>query len=202
VLALKASICLVDPEKLKDNRYTTHENFIDQIALSDILIANKMDRADKTAIRLFHHWAKNSNPGKALIAQTSQGQLDVSWLDISLNSQRQAVFPDTHTGTAAAHQPQYNKADGFQSFGAVFPAEICFCYKQLNDLLSQLKVERIKGIVFSDKGWFIINSADGMINFVSTSPSANSRIEIISRQSNILDVASKIEQCKIKDYEA
>ncbi len=27
-LELRASICLVDPEKLKDNRYTTHETFI------------------------------------------------------------------------------------------------------------------------------------------------------------------------------
>jgi G3E family GTPase len=39
VLDIRASICLVDPEKLKDQRYTSHENFIDQIALSDVLVA-------------------------------------------------------------------------------------------------------------------------------------------------------------------
>ena len=51
VLALRASICLVDPEKLKDSRYTTHETFIDQIALSDVLVANKMDLTDQEAIK-------------------------------------------------------------------------------------------------------------------------------------------------------
>jgi G3E family GTPase len=67
VLKLKASVCLVDPEKLKDSRYTTHETFIDQIALSDVLVANKMDLADQEAINLFHQWAKNSRPEKTLI---------------------------------------------------------------------------------------------------------------------------------------
>jgi G3E family GTPase len=68
ILELRASICLVDPEKLKDSRYTTHETFIDQIALSDVLVANKMDLADQEAIKLFHQWAKNSRPEKMLIA--------------------------------------------------------------------------------------------------------------------------------------
>ncbi len=59
-LELRASICLVDPEKLKDSRYTTHETFIDQIALSDVLVANKLDLADQEAIKLFHQWSRTA----------------------------------------------------------------------------------------------------------------------------------------------
>lgn len=185
VLELRASICLVDPEKLKDSRYITHETFIDQIALSDVLVANKMDLADSDATSLFQQWANNSRPEKALIAQTQQGQLDITWLDISRNPQRQAAFPDAHQipklTPAANASSLSNNANGYQSIGHIFPAESCFDYKQLNDFLSQLKVERIKGILKTNKGWFIINGTDGNIKYVPTSSSDNSRIEIICR---------------------
>jgi G3E family GTPase len=179
VLELRASICLVDPEKLKDSRYTTHKTFIDQIALSDVLVANKLDLADQEAINLFHQWAKNSRPEKTLIAQTMQGQLDITWLDMPRHPKRQASIPNAHNifkiyPTNNTDQPLSNNADGFQSFGHIFPAQSCFDYKQLNDFLSQLKVERIKGILNTDKGWFIINGIDGSIKYISTKPSASS----------------------------
>jgi len=199
VLELRASICLVDPEKLKDSRYTTHETFIDQIALSDVLVANKLDLADQEAIKLFYQWAKNSRPEKALIAQTMQGQLDVTWLDMPRQPKRQAAFPNAHKiskiypANNTDHQLS-NKADGFQSFGHIFPAQSCFDYKQLNDFLSQLNVERIKGIVNTDKGWFIINGTDNKINYVPAPPSTNSRIEIIARQNCFQDISRTFNQ--------
>ncbi|WP_411727399.1 CobW family GTP-binding protein [Methyloglobulus sp.] len=43
VLDVRTTICLVDPRKLSDSRYTSHENFVDQIALSDwfLLLQNQ-----------------------------------------------------------------------------------------------------------------------------------------------------------------
>ncbi len=202
VLDVRASICLLDPEKLKNSRYTTHKNFIDQIVLSDVLVANKMDLADSEAINLFHQWADNSSPAKAVIAHAQQGQLDVAWLDLKRNPQRQASFPNTHNNTKPdtvdhADYKLSNKADGYQSFGHVFPARSCFDYQQLNDLLSQLKVERIKGIINTNKGWFIINGIDANINYISTTPSANSRIEIISSQDHLQDVLGIYRKCRV-----
>ncbi len=199
VLELRASICLVDPEKLKDSRYTTHETFIDQIALSDVLVANKMDLADQEAIKLFHQWANKSRPEKALIAQTMQGQLDVTWLDMPRHPKRQATFPNAHKiskiypANNIGH-PLSNKADGFQSFGHIFPAQSYFDFKQLNDFLSQLKVERIKGILNTDKGWFIINGAEGNINYFPTTPSGHSRIEIIASQNHLQGISTALNQ--------
>jgi len=103
VLDVRASICLVDPRKLSDSRYTSHENFVDQIALSDVLVANKMDLADQAAVQRFSCWVEQSHPPKIVVAQTIQGQLDVAWLDLTRNPERQASFPDAHQ-TGAIHQ--------------------------------------------------------------------------------------------------
>ena len=201
VLQLKANICLLDPEKLKDHRYTTHETFIDQITLADVLVANKMDLADSDAIDLFHQLANDSKPKKALIAQTIQGQLDVSWLDLSRNSQRQAAFPDAHKITqlipAANASSLRNQTHGYQSTGHIFAAEHCFDYQQLSDFLGQLNVERIKGIVNTNKGWFIINGVDKHINYVPCIAADNSRIEIIASQDHIHDVSSALQNLLI-----
>jgi len=200
VLQLRASICLVDPEKLKDNRYTTHVTFVDQIALSDVMVANKMDLADSDAINLFHQWANNSRPEKALIAQTIQGQLDIAWLDLASNSVRQATSPDAHkiTKLISAVNTNYsinNKVDGYQSFGKIFPAQNCFDYKQFNLLLRQLEVERIKGIIKTTQGWFIVNGTNYNINYVPIPPSNTSRIEIIARQNNFQDISKALSKC-------
>lgn len=200
VLELRASICLVDPEKLKDSRYTNHQTFVDQIELSDVLVANKMDLADQEAIKLFHQWANNSHLEKALIAQTIQGQLDVAWLDMPRHPERQALFPNAHNTSKfylandTAHQLN-NKAGSFQSFGHIFPEQSCFDYEQLNLCLSQLKIERIKGILKTNKGWFIINGTDNKINYIPTPPSTSNRIEIIARQNHFQDISSTLGQC-------
>jgi len=202
VLELKASICLVDPNKLKDSRYTTHENFIDQIALSDVLVANKMDLADQQAISLFHQYADNSEPQKTLIAETQQGQLDISWLDIIRNPQRKAVFPNAHrvqkfSKNNKPHHPLSHEADGFQSNGHLFSKQTCFDYNLLNSCLKRLNLERIKGIVNTNQGWFIINGTTHSINFISTPASNKSRIETISRETNFQSISNALSQCQI-----
>src|SRR5690606_37734196 len=45
VLDLRATITLVDPRKLSDERYFTNPNFNDQIAVADVLVGNKIDLA-------------------------------------------------------------------------------------------------------------------------------------------------------------
>ncbi len=86
-----------------------------------------MDLADKAATKLFERWADGSRPRKAVIAQTIQGQLDVAWLDLTRNPERQASFPNAHqdrliqTDEAALtnkEQLKSNTADGYQSYGA------------------------------------------------------------------------------------
>ncbi|HIG65868.1 MAG TPA: GTP-binding protein [Methyloprofundus sp.] len=201
VLDVRASVCLVDPEKLKDSRYTTHGNFIDQIAMSDVLVANKMDLAGNEAINLFHQWSDNSHPEKAMIAQTQQGQLDVAWLDIPRNPHRLATYPDAHkvSKLSAINQPDHsfsNSADGYQSMGHIFPAQVCFDYQRLSDFLGQLNAERIKGIINTNSGWFIINGTDQSINYLPTTPANQNRIEIITQQNDLTDILTALNLCR------
>lgn len=203
VLDVRANICLVDPRKLSDSRYTSHENFVDQIALSDVLVANKMDLADKTATELFERWADGSCPRKTVVAQTVQGQLDVAWLDLMRNPERQASFPDAHQAGSIQidadyrrmNSPLQNKADGYQSFGSVFPEHSCFDYARTTRLLNQLEAERIKAVFATDKGWFIFNAVDGVMTIVPCKPSANSRIEIIATQNNWQAISAELNRC-------
>ncbi|AMK76940.1 hypothetical protein JT25_010650 [Methylomonas denitrificans] len=204
VLDVRASICLVDPRKLSDNRYTSHENFIDQIALSDVLVANKTDLADKNAIESFERWAEGSRPCKTMIAQTVQGQLDVAWLDLTRNPERRAAFPNAHHAELIPtdegiltnkDQSRLNAADGYQSYGTVFPEQSCFDYVRTTRLLKQLKAERIKAVFATDKGWFIFNAVDGVMTIVPCKPSANSRIEIVATQNNWQDIPLSLTRC-------
>ena len=203
VLDVRASICLVDPRKLSDSRYTSHENFVDQIALSDVLAANKMDMANQAAVESFERWANGSRPRKAVIAQTVQGQLDVAWLDLTRNPARQAFFPNVHqagliqidTDYRRMDSPLQNAADGYQSYGTVFPEHSCFDYVRTTQLLNQLKAERIKAVFATNKGWFIFNAADRVMTIVPCNPSANSRIEIVSAQNDWQDIPLALRQC-------
>ncbi len=206
VLDVRASICLVDPRKLGDSRYTSHENFVDQIALSDVLVANKMDLADKTATQLFERWADGSCPPKAVVAQTVQGQLDVAWLNLTRNLERRASFPDAHQDrliqtdeVTLTNKEQFksNTADGYQSYGTVFPEHSCFDYGRLQGLLGQLEAERIKAVIATNKGWFIFNAVDGVMTIVPCKPSANSRIEIIANQNNWQDNLLALNRCTV-----
>jgi len=204
VLDVRANICLVDPRKLSDSRYTSHENFVDQIALSDVLVANKMDLADKTATQLFGCWADGSCPPKTVVAQTVQGQLDIAWLDLTRNPERRASFPDAHQAwmrqaaeVAPTNKDQLksNAADGYQSFGTVFPEHSCFDYVRTTRLLNNLEAERIKAVFATNKGWFIFNAVDGVMTIVPCKPSANSRVEIIATQNNCQDISAELNQC-------
>lgn len=197
VLDVRAAICLVDPRNLSNSRYTAHENFVDQITLSDVLVANKMDLADKAATELFECWADNSDPPKAVVAQTVQGQLDVAWLDLTRNPARLAKFPNAHESATPVNKDQAksNTVETYQSHGSVFPEHYCFDYERTARLLSDLQANRIKAVFSTDKGWFIFNAMDGLMNITPCKPSANNRIEIITLQNDWPEISEKLNQC-------
>ncbi|CAA9891585.1 hypothetical protein METHB2_440031 [Candidatus Methylobacter favarea] len=94
-----------------------------------------------------------------------------------------------------ANSPLQNAADGYRSYGAVFPEHSCFDYERITRLLKQLKAERIKAVFATNKGWFIFNAADGVMTIVPCNPSANSRIEIVTTQNNGQHIPSILNQC-------
>lgn len=184
VLDMRASLCLIDPRKLKESRYTENENFVDQIVLSDVLIANKMDLADHASIDLFRQWSRRSRPGKVLTAETSRGRLAVEWLDLPRQPARFALFPEAHSRssrTVGFAQGYFPFDQDYQSAGKIFPEHACFDFKKLCEVLDTHPVARVKGIVLTGQGWYIVNGVDGLVEYLKIDSGSNSRIECLGR---------------------
>jgi hypothetical protein len=44
--------------------------------------------------------------------------------------------------------------------------QVCFDYQRLSDFFAQLQVERVKGIINTNTGWFIINGTEQSIDYI------------------------------------
>lgn len=206
VLDVRASICLLDPRKLKDSRYTGNANFLDQIALSDVLVANKIDLADPESISIFNRWVKDSHPVKTVSAQTRRGRLSIDWLDLPRNSARTALFPEAHGSTPTllsltgnskhTEAPKPVQVDeDYRSAGSVYPVTSRFDYARLYDALSRHKIRRVKAVVATDRGWFIFNAVDGLLDCMQIQAQQDNRIEILDAQKNLDAILADIDHC-------
>jgi G3E family GTPase len=195
-LSLKASICLLDPRNLSDERYTSHENFIDQIALADILIANKSDLCDSNTLKQFDDFVATLQPAKQKIIKTQFGQLDASLLDINPSTSREALFPGFHKQSNTAQRD--SAKDGYHSEGWQFSKEKVFDFDKLMHLFEQFNKIRIKAILHTNNGWFVINIQDEQKEIYAVDSSADNRLEMISRDMdklNRIELDQQINRC-------
>ena len=61
---LRATLCLLDPRQLLDEKTLSNENFRDQLASADIIVANKSDRStpeSQAALAAWWHWRPGGN---------------------------------------------------------------------------------------------------------------------------------------------
>ncbi len=209
VLKLRANLCLVDPRKFSDVRYTSNENFVDQIALSDVLIANKMDLADEISVQQFFDWAAASHPPKTVVAQSTHGKLKAEWLDLPRSPDRKPLFGDAHEYSArASANPRAlnpdsrtkpyrleNTGDGFQSGGWVFNKDTVFNFHRLHTWLSRLAPERMKSIFATEKGWFVFNCSDGLMTVTKIHGNRDSRVEFVLPHARWDDFETEIKSC-------
>ncbi|KAK3278078.1 hypothetical protein CYMTET_13959 [Cymbomonas tetramitiformis] len=86
---LQATICLVDPHMVKaEDPVCATEGFINQVNISDVLVANKADLAAPGDLEAFHLWAQELFPPKVRLCTTSQGELDVGLLEVPCEAAR------------------------------------------------------------------------------------------------------------------
>ncbi|MEE9303834.1 MAG: GTP-binding protein [Thiotrichaceae bacterium] len=176
VLDIRASVCLIDPRHLLEKRYTTHANFIDQIAMADVLMANKMDKSDSKTRQHLSAYITTIQPPKLDIIQTEFGRLDVSILDLIPKTDHKAQYPHHHAHSST----DVITTDGYQSIGCHFPKVILFSFKKISILFKQLDHERIKAILHTDEGWKVFNMINGQLQITEIRGSADNRVEIIS----------------------
>jgi G3E family GTPase len=192
---LRATIGLVDPRNLSNSKYTENQNFIDQLAISDIIIGNKVDQCHVSDIDAFNDWVTDQTPPKIYSQLVKQGKFPIELLD----SQRRDNSPSSevaqHHHEHAEQEPQFalapdqtyvrkeNKGQGYFSCGWLFGAEVIFDFDLLFSMLSDITAERVKGVLNTSNGCYAFNVSNGVVSVNEMSLEGfESRLEVIDSQ--------------------
>lgn len=192
---LKATIALVDPRNLSDEKYTSNQNFNDQLDSADIVIGNKVDQCDTHDIDVFNDWVTDQDPPKVFSQLVKQGQLPLELLDVERVREGASAKVEAHHHHHAQMEPQFelppgqtfvrkeNKGQGYFSCGWLFGAEYQFDFDELFSMLSALTAERVKAVVNTDKGCYAFNVANQVVSVNALSLEGfESRLEVIDSQ--------------------
>lgn len=192
VLSLQKVVTLLDARKLSDDRYTSHATFMQQLAIADVIVANKEDlysENDRAALEQFV--SQHGNPELALYI-TRQGKVNLSYLD-GKPAQSFAAAEQHHghgDPTLASDLPfpaeglvsAENAGEGFASKGWRFSPNKLFDRNRLRVFFSGLDVERMKAVFITESGIFGYNMTRDALTEVSIDECAESRIEIIAEE--------------------
>ncbi|GKW40227.1 GTP-binding protein [Pectobacterium parvum] len=197
-LTLQSTLCLLDARQLSDARYTENENFRDQLAAADMIIANKRDTYTADDLAALQQWQQANGDGRQII-EASQGNVDLLLLDQPRPPSSQERMRELPDGAHHhAHKPKNNLAalqlpsgqswrrslnqgQGYHACGWIFAPEIAFDTAALLDWVRLSPVNRVKGVMHIKEGTLVVNRQghDLHIETRSTAP-IDSRIEIIN----------------------
>ena len=196
VLDLRAVLCLIDPRKLRDERYLTHPIFNDQLKVADIIVANKMDVCGDSERELLKVFISQLPAQPQHTGWTEQGQLQLKWLDYARTAvtipARLSMTQDNlllsnpdmplpivlMPGTEFARRE--HRGDDFSSCGWLFAAQTQFDFLGLMSWMSGLEMRRVKAVMQTDRGNFIFNADDGVLSVNEITGNIDSVIECIA----------------------
>ncbi|MCG9579538.1 GTP-binding protein [Vibrio tubiashii] len=192
---LRATIGLVDPRNLTNEKYLQNQNFTDQLAISDIVIGNKVDQCHVSDIDAFNDWVTDQTPPKVFSQLVKQGNFPIELLDSPRRDHSVSTEVAAHHHEHAELEPQFalapdqtyvrkeNKGQGYFSCGWIFGAEVVFNFDELFSVLSDLTAERVKGVLNTTNGCFAFNVSNGVVSVNEMSLEGfESRLEVIDNQ--------------------
>jgi Ni2+-binding GTPase involved in maturation of urease and hydrogenase len=171
VLDVGATLCLLDARQLASPRHREHPNFLDQVHLADVLVANKCDLYSDADRAAFETFAASLDPPRARVAMVEFGRIDPAWLDLARNPGRRAAFPEAHAfllgnPAGADDGPATPKADwlliegggdGYRRAGWILHQARPWPQPEIAAVLAGLAVERCKGLFLTADGWRALN---------------------------------------------
>lgn len=185
VLSLKAGICLIDPECLIKPNYQANELFREQIKLADVLVANKTDRASAEALQAYEHMAHAFNPAKIHVATTMNGVMEMHWLDFDRQSHTQETPFQLLTSQTE-----------WQTHSFQFSKDTVFDVQALKQWLSRVNVLRMKGLIQTLDGRYLLNYSLGQSELMplhnQKADQASNYIEVIDKNLNITSLEKGI----------
>jgi G3E family GTPase len=192
---LKATIALVDPRNLSDEKHLSNQNFVDQLDCADVVIGSKIDLCSSHDIDVFNDWITDQSPSKVFSKLIHDGDLPIEVLDIERVHGGASSQIESHHHDHAHQEPQFqlppgeafirkeNKGQGYFSCGWLFGAEHTFDFDQLFSMLSALTAERVKAVVNTDRGCYAFNVANTVVTVNEISLEGfESRLEVIDSQ--------------------
>lgn len=190
---LRATLCILDPRQLLDEKAVNNDNFRDQLAAADIIVANKAIGKRPKALRRL---STGGNAGAAIAARCRRPRVISTWPCLMNRGAtpprcRRARSTPTAIPTAglaalslAEHQRwrrHLNSGQSYQACGWIFDAETVFDTIALLEWARLAPVARVKGVLRIAEGAVRINrqGEDLHIETLSVAP-PDSRIELIS----------------------
>ncbi|MBW3696060.1 GTP-binding protein [Vibrio sp. T187] len=192
---LKATLGLVDPRNLSDEKYTSNQNFNDQLDSADVVIGTKVDLVHSEDIDVFNDWVTNQSPPKVFSKLVHHGDIPLEVLDIERVYGGASFGIEAHHHEHAEQEPQFelppgeafirkeNKGQGYFSCGWLFGAEYKFDFDELFSMLSALTAERVKAVVNTTQGCYAFNVANQVVSVNEIGLEGfESRLEVIDSE--------------------
>lgn len=191
VLKLGPVLTLVDPRKLEDPRVLENVQFRDQVAVADILVANKTDLCSSQQLAAFDRWTSDLQPAKQQVFYTRHGQLAPAWLDGQADPRDVSSPHAHHHHTPNDEQPApdiqeqpwqmvSNQGQGHFSLGWRIHPDDVFDENQLMALATDEGIMRFKAVLRTEEGWRVLNVVEGAMSAFDSQPREMNRIELIS----------------------
>lgn len=191
---LRATLCILDPRLLLDEKSASNENFRYQLAAADIIVANKSDRATPESEQALQRWWQQNGGDRQLI-HSEHGKVDGHLLDLPRRNLAELPASAAHShqhvvkkGLEALSLPEHqrwrrslNSGQGYQACGWIFDADTVFDTIGILEWARLAPVERVKGVLRIPEGLVRINRQgdDLHIETQNVAP-PDSRIELIS----------------------
>ncbi|CNB85837.1 CobW family GTP-binding protein [Yersinia pseudotuberculosis] len=190
---LRATLCLLDARQLSEPRYTENENFRDQLAAADIIVANKQDTYRSADNAVLQQW-QQKQPLSRPLYHTEYGKLDITLLDQPRSNKDELPSGTHHHGTsqpkglaalrlkgAEPWRRALNRGQGYLSCGWVFDANTVFDTVPLLEWVRLNPAERVKGVMRIPEGTLMVNRQGNDLQIDTRQiPPLDSRIELIS----------------------
>ena len=205
ILSVQKVITLVDARKLSDARYREHETFQQQVAIADVILANKMELycdEDRAALEAF---VQRYGTESVKLKYTTQGRVHP---DMLTGASTHLVHEHEHEHESTSnvlddepipkggYRQAINRMEGFESIGWRFDASCVFNQTCLFAFITGLNVQRLKAVVITQSGVFAYNLAEDTLTEVELSDCLESRIEIIADMIHE-DWLSQLQKCMI-----
>lgn len=210
VLSPRATITLIDPERLLDPKYANHDAFLDQIEAADVLVANKMDRASAAGERAFDRLVEESFPPRLASAKVIDGALDPAWLMLDPRRLPEGARHGDGASQASSQgstRPPLilrerdifcfaREENGNQTRTFLFGRAHLFDSQKLSAWLKGMAsggelmpggYERLKGVFHTDRGWASVNGTPDGARSRQSQYRRDSRVEVIAPAGDDID---------------